>query len=331
MRRLIVTGPRCAEFEDVAEPECPRDGLLVRARLTAISVGTEIRVFRAQAVDEAGQFLHERIPFVLPTENGYSMVGDVVAVGDDVGDFKVGDRVFTPSPHKEIAAVSSQLVIKLPESIPDEQAVLLNILEVGHIALRRGSPAPGEDVAVVGQGVIGLAALAYCCAFGFRTTAIDISDERLEVSRQMGADLAVSPQQDGYVDRVQKLFDGAGADLVIEAASSWDAIQTAMNVAADDARIVVAARHTDSPKFNPVGHPYLGKKLTLLTSYGYAAPGQRWDRQRSIGLTLELLKSGRLDVSPMITHRIEAASLPEMYRRLDEGEPSVVGVVVQWD
>ena len=102
------------------------------------------------------------------------------------------------------------------------------------------------------------------------------------------------------------------------------------NSAAEDARIVVAARHTDSPGFNPVGHPYLGKKLTLLTSYGYAAPGQRWDRRRSIGLTLELLKSGRLDVEPMITHRIKAASLPDMYRRLDEGEPSVVGVVVQW-
>jgi threonine dehydrogenase-like Zn-dependent dehydrogenase len=299
--------------------------------MTAISVGTEIRVFRAQPVDEAGQFLHERIPFVLPTENGYSMVGDVVAVGAEVGGFNVGDRVFTPSPHKELDAVSSQLAVKLPASIPDEQAVLLNILEVGHIALRRGEPTPGENVAVVGQGVIGLAALGYCRAFGFRTAAIDISDERLDVSRQMGADLAVSPKQDGFDDRVQEIFDGTGADLVIEAASRWNAIQTAMDVAADDARIVVAARHTDSPAFNPVGHPYLGKKLTLLTSYGHAAPGQRWDRRRSIDLTLELLKSGRLEVRPMITHRIKADSLPDMYRRLDEGEPSIIGVVVQWD
>jgi len=258
------------------------------------------------------------------------MVGDVVAVGAEAEGFDVGDRVFTPSPHKELDAVDSQLAVKLPASIPDEQAVLLNILEVGHIALRRGDPAPGENVAVVGQGVIGLAALAYCRAFGFRTAAIDISDERLEVSRKMGADLAVSPQQSDFNDSIQDLFDGVGADLVIEAASRWDAIQTAMDIAADNARIVVAARHTDSPEFNPVGHPYLGKKLTLLTSYGHAAPGQRWDRRRSIGLTLELLTSGRLDVSPMITHRINAASLPDMYRRLDEGEPSVVGVVVQW-
>ena len=150
MKRLIVTGPRQAEFDDAPQPDCPADGLLVRARLTAISTGTEIRVFRAQPVDGAGRFLHERVPFVLPTENGYSMVGDVIEVGDDCRGFAVGDRVFTPSPHKEVAAVSGDLAVKLPAAIPDEQAVFLNILEVGRIAPRRGCPAAGENVALLG-------------------------------------------------------------------------------------------------------------------------------------------------------------------------------------
>ncbi|MCH7988064.1 MAG: zinc-binding alcohol dehydrogenase [Planctomycetes bacterium] len=331
MKRLIVTGPRQARFDDVPDPECPVDGLLVRARVTAVSTGTEIRVYRAQPVDEQGRFLHERVPFVLPTENGYSMVGDVIAVGVDATKFAIGDRVFVPSPHKEIAAVSEELAVKLPAEIPDEQAAFLNILEVGHIAVRRGSPTPGENVALLGQGVVGLSALAYCKSFGFRTAVIDSSQERLEIARVIGADLALSPLDDDCVARVIELFDAAGADLVIEATSNWSAIQTAMYVAAADARIVVAARHTDKPDFNLVGHPYLGKKLTLLTSYGHEPPGQRWDRRRSIALTLDLLFRGRLNIAPLITHRIDHAELPEMYRRLDGGDRSVVGVVVHWN
>jgi threonine dehydrogenase-like Zn-dependent dehydrogenase len=331
MKRLIVTGPKQATFEDAPEPRCPPDGLLVRARLTAISVGTEIRVFRAQPVDEAGRFLHERVPFVLPAENGYSMVGEVTAVGSEAGGFDVGERVFSPSPHKEVAAVPAALAVKLPETITDEQGVLLSILEVGHISLRRGSPSPGENVAVVGQGVIGLSALALAHALGFRTAAIDFVAERLQIARRLGADLAISPAEADFTQRVRELFDGEGADLVIEAASRWDAVQTSMDVAAHEARIVIAARHTDVPKYNPVGHPYLGKKLTLLTSYGYPPPGQRWDRRRSIALTLDLLSRGRVDVAPMITHRIDAASIPEMYRRLDAGDQTIVGVIAQWD
>ena len=330
MKRLIVTGPRQVVFEDVAEPECPPGGLVVRARVTAISTGTEIRVYRAKPVDEAGEFLHERVRFVLPTEIGYSMVGDVVEVGPETVGFAIGDRVYVPSPHMQMSAVSAESAIKLPEAISDDEAVFLNILEVGHIALRRGRPAPGENVAIVGQGVIGLSALAYCRAFGFRTVGIDTSEDRLRMSRLMGADLAVGPHEENFVERVIEFFDGAGADLVIETASTWAAIQTGMQIAAEDGTIVVAARHTDVPEFNPVGHPHLGKKLTLLTSYGHEPPGSRWDSGRSFALTIDLLLKRRLHIVPMITHRIDSEAMPEIYRRLDEGDRSIVGALVSW-
>ena len=66
MKRLIVTGPRQVRFEDVPPPPCRADGLLVRATHTALSTGTEMRVFRAIPVDDQGQFLHECVPFELP-------------------------------------------------------------------------------------------------------------------------------------------------------------------------------------------------------------------------------------------------------------------------
>lgn len=326
----MVTRPREAAFEEVPDPDCPPDGLLIRATHTAISTGTEIRVYRGIPVDDEGKFLHERVPFQLPTENGYSMVGQVVEAGAQTTGFEAGDRVFANSPHGQLAVPAAKFAVKLPDGIPDEEAVFLNILEVGHIALRRGEPTPGENVAIIGQGVIGLSVLAYARAFGFRTVAIDTEPARLAIAEQMGADLTVDANKRDCVDRVIDFFDGKGADLIVEAASVWPAIETGMRIAAPEAKLVVAARHTDRPAFNPVGHPHLGKKLTLLTSYGHQPDGSRWDRNRSMALTLDLLARRQLSIAPMITHRFHWEELPEAYRRLDRGEADMVGVVLNW-
>lgn len=329
MQRLIITGPKQATFEDVPTPACPDDGLLVRARMTAVSTGTELRVYRAQPVDAAGKFLHERVPFELPAENGYSMVGDVIEVGGGVSGFEVGDRVFVPAPHKQVAAVSADLAVKLPPEIANEQAVFLSILEVAHIALRRGSPGLGETIGVVGQGVIGLSAIALAKTFGLRTIAVDLNRRRLEIAQQMGADLAVSPEDDGFLESIEDFTNG-GCDVTLEATSNWAGIETAMHIARRESNVVVVSRNITVPHFNPVGHPFLGKKLALLTSYGYPPKGDRWDRERSVALTLNLLANGRLNVEPMISERRAWQELPKVYARYDAGDAKMVGVVIEW-
>ncbi len=330
MRRLVIRGPRRAEFEVVEPPGCPREGVVIRARTTAISTGTEIRVYRAIPVDEAGRFLHETVPFELPAENGYSMVGEVVEVGRGCDSLAVGDRVFAPCPHRELAAISAGLAVPLPEGIPDEHAVFLSILEVAHRAIRQGEPAAGADVAIVGQGVIGLSLLAYCVSFGLRVAVIDPDEGRLAIAREIGAMHAISPDDAAGREELQRFFDGQGADVVFEATSNWQGIRTAMEVARTAGTVVIVSRNTTIPDFNPVGHPFLGKKLRLVTSYNYPPDGHRWDRRNSLRLTLDLLQRGRLDLEPMITHRVAADELPEMYRRLDEGDSSIVGTVLSW-
>ena len=331
MKRLLVTGPQQVSFEESERPACADDGVVLRASLTAISTGTELRVYRAIPVDEAGQFLHERVPFQLPTENGYSMVGRVVEVGAHVTSVAVGDRLFAAAGHQQFAAASAESVTRLPESVPDEEAVLLNILEVGHKALRQGNPPAGSNVAIVGQGVVGLSLLAYATAFGFRTAVLDVSEERLQISRAMGADLAISPDASGAVDQVLELFDGAGADVTFEAASHWSAVRTAMEVAALDGTVVLVSRHTANPGFNPAGHPFLGKRLNLVTTYDYPSDSHRWSRRRSIDLTVDLLARRRLRIGPMLTHRFAWQDLPEAYRRLDQGDRTIAAAIIEWE
>lgn len=80
-------------------------GIIVKAKVTAISAGTEIRVYRGFAVDDVGKFMHETKPHELPCDNGYSMVGGIVEMGKDVQDLVMGERVFVPESHQEYAAV----------------------------------------------------------------------------------------------------------------------------------------------------------------------------------------------------------------------------------
>ena len=330
MQRLVITAPRQAEFETVPIPPCPVDGLLIRARVTAISTGSEIRVYRAIPIDPAGRFIYPQIPLAFPMENGYSLVGEVVEVGATVTGFQVGDRVFATATHREYVAVPASAALKLPDFVSDEEAVFLNIIEVGHIALRRGQPLPGETIAIIGQGIIGLSALAYCVAYGFRTIAIEQTSERLAKARELGVDLALSPDAAEFEAQVQTFCYGEGADLVLEAASVWPAIEIGMQIARPEGKIVVVARHTDLPSFSPVGYPYLAKRLTLLTSYDYEPDGSRWDRAHSRAVTLDLWRKGRLQIAPLITHHFSRQQLPDVYSRLDEGDAGLIGAVIHW-
>ena len=331
MKRLVITGPRQASFDDVDIPECPSDGLLVRANVTAVSTGTEIRVYRFIPVDEDGEWLHGGVRFPDgPIENGYSMVGEVAQVGSDVADFNVGDRVFCAGTHKEYAVSPARDAIKLPDEVTDEQGVFLNILGVGQLGLRHGEPRPGENVAIIGLGVIGLSAIAYCSAFGFRTVGIDFSESRRQVATAMGADLVLDPADDGLTQQVIDFFDGRGADLVIETASAWPAIQASLEIVRQDGNVVIVARHTDSPTFNPVGHPYMTTRYTLRASLGYRPTELRWDRMNSMKLTTRLIASGSLHVDPMITHEFSWQDLPDVYHRLDQGDTDILGAVIRW-
>jgi threonine dehydrogenase-like Zn-dependent dehydrogenase len=330
MKRLVVTGPREATFEDVDMPVCAADGIIVKAIVTTISTGTELRVYRAKAVDDEGLFMHANVPYELPTENGYSMVGEVVEVGKDARDLSVGDRVFVPMPHKEYAAVVAQDAIKLPDSIPDEEAVMLSILGVAHQGFRQGDPPAGGNIAVVGQGVIGLSITAFAEALGMRTVVLDTETARLDIARSMGVRLAINPSEVDAVDQVISVFDGYGADVTCEASSKWAGIRTAMDMTRPDGTVVIVSRHTENPDFNPVGHPFLGKRLSVVTSYAFPSEHDRWSKARSFALTLDLMAHRRLNVAPILTHEFGWNELPEVYRRLDEGDRSIVGTTIRW-
>ena len=147
----------------------------------------------------------------------------------------------------------------------------------------------------------------------------------------MGAGLSISPSVSGYEEKIKEFFNGEGPDLVIEAASSWEAIETCQNLVKDDGKIIIVSRHTDQPGYNPVGHPYFGRRQSIISSYGFSETNSRWNRYNCMRLTIQLLKHERLNVSPMITDRIKWNEIPDMYAKLSSNPKNIVGVIINWD
>lgn len=327
MRALRITAPFVAAVTDCAEPELTPESVRVRACCTAISTGTEMRQYRDERV--------EQNPAGFPRANGYSMVGMIEAVGAQVEGLAVGQRVFTSMPHDAYVVVPHHLVYPVPDGAADEQAVFATLCEIGLHALRRGNPSLGENVAIIGQGVIGLATLAVARAWNLRTIALDLDARRLAFAQAIGADLVVNPRDPDYEAQIAAFCGPEGVDLVVEAASSWRAIQTAYRIVRRRGCISVVARHTDIPDFNPIQDGMMTKEVTFTTSYAHPvmdAPPDllRWTRPRDIRLILELMGKGRLDIRAAISHRIAPEEIPGMYQRLHEGDATIAGVVVDW-
>ena len=331
MKRLVVEGPKNAYFQDVDIPSCSKNGIVAKALFTAISTGTEVRVYRWLPVDPEGEYSHPTLKFSGgPIANGYCMVGEVVEIGSEVTDFSIGDVVYMGEPHQEYGSSVVDNIFKIPEDVSYEVAVFMNVLHVAQGAIRDGNPNPGENVLILGLGVVGLSAVAFSNAFGFNTAAMDFNNKRVDIARKMGAGLSISPSVSGYEEKIKEFFNTVGPDLVIEAASSWRAIKSGLDLVRSGGTVIVVATHTDKPDFDPVGHPYLSKKLTLKTSYGPELKGSRWDKEASREFTFDLLRNNRMDIKPMITDTISWEKIPEIYDRLDKEEQGIAGVLVKW-
>ena len=331
MKRLVVEGPKNAYFQDINIPSCPKNGIVAKALFTAISTGTEVRVYRWLPVDPEGEYSHPMLKFTgKPIPNGYCMVAEVIEIGSEVTDYSIGDVVYMGEPHQEYASSVVDNIFKIPEGVSYEVAAFMNVLHVAQGAIRDGNPKPGENVLILGLGVVGLSAVAFSNAFGFNTVAMDLNDKRVEIAREMGAGLSISPSTPGYAEKIKEFFNGQDPDLVIEAASSWRAIKTGLDLVRSAGTVIVVATHTDKPDFDPVGHPYLSKKLTLKTSYGPELEGSRWDKEASREFTFDLLRKNKMDIKPMITDTISWDKIPDIYDRLDKEEQDIAGVLVKW-
>lgn len=336
MQALVKTqtGSGFMELREVPDPSVgPRD-VMIKVKAAGIC-GTDLHI-------RSGGFYS--IP---PVIVGHEFAGEIVEIGTDVQAFSPGDRVvaephrggcgtcrYCLTGHVEVCSQKRAigykvdgifaLLTSLPETslhrIPDnvsfEHAALSEPMAVCVKAvLERSTVEPQDFVVVLGCGPIGLLSAAVAKAQGARAVMITGTDRdeamRLPAARAMGIDHTINVQKEDAAQRVLELTDGVGADLVVEASGAQPAIQQAIQMVRIDGRITglgITGRET-------VAIPYDDAlKKTVHLEWSLSSTWTSWVR------TLQLLGSGQIDVSPIITTTMPLDRWEEAFDLLEKQE-----------
>ena len=219
-RALIFSQPRQVRIVDEPAAEPGRGEVLVQTRVSGISAGSELLVYRGEApadlpADVLLPALAGRLDF--PLKYGYAAAGHVASVGPEVDPSVVGRAVFGFHPHQTHFVAALEELLLLPDGLALEQSVLLPNMETAVGLVHDGRPLAGEDVAVFGQGIVGLLTTALLGRMPLgRLVTFDNHSLRRRASLDLGARDSHDPANRETQAGLLRPFGEAGADLCFE-------------------------------------------------------------------------------------------------------------------
>ena len=337
--------------EDVPVPT-PREGqALVKTEASLVSAGTERMVVEfaeksllgkarsrpdlvRQVVEKArreglvntAQSAFNRLD--QPMALGYSSAGIIVALGEKMEGFRVGQRVACSgggyAVHAEYAVVPRNLLTPLPEDVDFESGAFTTLGAIALHGFRLAEPQIGERVAVIGLGLLGLLTAQIASAAGCNVLGIDIDPGRIDLASSLGLDAV---HREKAVASSESFTANRGFDVILICAdtSSNDPVELAGMIARDRARVVA----TGAVGLTIPRKVYYEKEISFINSRSYG-PGRydssyeedgndyplgyvRWTEGRNFEAVLDLMAKDKLKVKPLITHRYPIEKATQSY------------------
>ncbi len=323
---LFFTAPYSVDVRRATYPDPGEGELLIRSRYSAISAGTELLAYRNQL--PPGVPLDESIPEMqstaaYPFRYGYSLVGNVAAVGPSVDTTWLGKRVFAFHPHESHALLPADQAVLLPDSLSDEDALFLANMETAVALSMDGRPAVGEHVCIVGLGVVGLLLSAILGRMPLgKLTGVDLLVKRRGFGQLIGGAEVEAPEQSSRA---------VECDLVYELSGTESGLRYALSKTGYKGRLVVGSWFGANDVSLDLGSYFHRSKMTLYASQVSRidpAFSGRWNKNRRLAFALhmlEVIKPGRL-----ITHQYSIDHASEAYTLLDQRNADGVQVVLSY-
>ena len=321
--------------EQTIDVEIPDDNVLVKTVYSGISAGTELLVYRGQIPE--GMLLDPLIPefsesFTYPAKYGYSVVGEVVGAGGNVDQKWIGRRIFAFNAHESYFSVSLEEVIEIPSGVSYEDALFLPNMETALNFLMDGSPVVGENVGIIGQGIVGLLTTRLLDLFPINNlVTFDTILNRRQVSVEFGATYSFGTFEDS---KINPIFhnDYKGFDLVYEVSGNPESLNNAIDITGYSGRIIVGSWYGNKESILSLGNSFHRNRITISSSQVSTIDPKfsgRWTKQRRFNVVWDLIK----DIKPsrLITHKysIEEASLA--YDNLDQNLGDTLQVIFEYD
>ena len=358
-------------LERVSQPALKSGGVLVRTVYSVISAGTEgMKVSEGkmnylqkaqarpdqvkkvvQSVQQQGlvatyQKVMNRLDSLTPL--GYSLAGEVVAVGAGVEEFTVGQQVACAGAgyanHAEVNFVPQNLVVPIPAGVALDHAAFATIGAIAMQGYRQAEMQLGERACVIGLGLVGQILVQILHAAGVRVLGVDISSQRCELAQQHGATFADTPENTSLVQAIQRHTDGYGVDCVFITAggNTNQPVELAAHIARDRARIVdIGKTRLDLP-----WKEYYEKELDVRFSRSYG-PGRydpnyeekgidypigyvRWTERRNMQSFLELVATKQIDLTPIVSAVFPFEEAEQVYQEIADGNQRGLGILFRY-
>lgn len=329
---VIFTGKNQVEVREEAVRELGPDDFLLQATHSLISTGTEGICLSRNF--EPGSHWDNWVKY--PFYPGYSMVGRVIAVGKNVQHVREGERIALRKPHQQYTVVSANdSVYRIPEGVSDEDAAWFHLATIVQIGVRRAEHHLGDDVAVVGLGLLGQLITQYTRLLGARQIiAIDVAEQRLVIAQAHGATTVLQMGAEQAREEVLRLTEGEGVNVVYDVTGAAPVFAQALTLLRNFGRLVLLG-DTGTPTAQHLTKDVITKGLTIVGAHDMHAEfpssdSARWNNLRQAELFFRYLQRGDMHVNNLITHRYSPQEAPKAYTMLQERRASAMGVIIDW-
>jgi 2-desacetyl-2-hydroxyethyl bacteriochlorophyllide A dehydrogenase len=340
MLSLEFTRPYQVTVIDEPLPGLAPHQVLVQTICSAISPGTEMLVYRGQWPESTlldDTILALASEFSYPLKYGYSAVGRIVEIGAEVDPQWLNKQVFAFNPHESHFLASPDHLIPLPVSMPPAEAALLPNMETAVSFAMDGRPLIGEQVAVFGQGVVGLLTTASLARFPLaRLLTLDAYRLRRQCSVEFGATQSLDPTAANVIEELRKWAHveraGDGFDLTYELSGNPAALDQAIAAAGFDGRIVIGSWYGAKRADLDLGGRFHRGRIKLISSQvSRLAPELTglWTKSRRMKLALRMLEE--LKPASLITHRFSIRQAPEAYDLLDRMPEEAIQIIFTYE
>ena len=346
MKALVFQGPNQIGVEQVPIPKPGPGEAVIRVTLTTIC-GTDLHILKGEYPVKAGLIIgHEPVGVIHELGVGitgyavgervlvgaitpcgqcnYCLSGQWSQCGGPIGGWKFGNTINGAQAEYLLVPNAQANLAKIPDDLSDEQVVLLaDIASTGISAAESADVQIGDTVAVFAQGPIGLCATAGAKLKGAGfIIAVECDPVRSEMAKRMGADLVLDYTKTDVVVEIRRLTHGVGVDVAIEALGTQATFESALRVLR--AGGTLSSLGVYSGKLSVPLEPFaagLGDHKIVTT----LCPGGK-ERMRRL---MELVRHGRLDLRPLLTHTFPLDQITEAYKLFGERRGGVIKVAVR--
>ena len=346
MRALVFHGPNQIGIEQVSIPRPGPGEAVIRVTLTTIC-GTDLHIVKGEYPVKPGLVIgHEPVGVVHELGVGvtdyavgervlvgaitpcgqcnYCLSGDWSQCGGPIGGWKFGNTINGAQAEYLLVPNAQANLAKIPDELSDAQVVLLaDIASTGISAAEKGDVKIGDTVAVFAQGPIGLCATAGAKLKGAGfIIAVESDFVRTAMAKRMGADIVIDHTKMDAVEEIRRMTQGKGVDVAIEALGTQATFESALR--ALRAGGTLSSLGVYSGKLSVPLEPFaagLGDHKIVTT----LCPGGK-ERMRRL---MELVRHGRLDLRPLLTHTFSLERIAEAYELFGQRRDGVIKVAIR--